>query len=149
MEGTDLLLEHFSKLDDSDIFASIKVWAEHSDKVLSLLSEGLLNRRLPGIRIQKTPWSEDLIEHLRNKVSAEYGFSSSEAEYLVFTDIITNKTYAENDDQILFFDNSGQLITLSEASDIINVPLLSRTDSKYYLVYPKWLFVPSDTNRVF
>ena len=148
MDDPDLLLG-FSKLDDSDIFASVKVWAEHPDRVLSLLSEGLLNRKLPGIRIQKTPWDPNRIESLRRKVVTEFGFSPHEAEYLVFSDIITNNTYAENDDQILFYDNSGQLVTLSEASDIINVPLLSRADSKYYLCYPKWLFAKSDTNQAF
>ncbi len=149
MDDPDMLLEQFAKLDDSDIFASIKVWADHSDKVLSLLSEGLLNRKLPVIRIQKSPWNPEQIDHLRKKVSSEYGFSPHEAEYLVFTDIITNSTYAENDEQILFYDNSGQLITLSEASDILNVPLLSRADSKYYLCYPKWLFANSDNKQSF
>ncbi len=147
MYDPDSLLEQFAKLDDTDIFASIKVWADHPDKVLSLLSEGLLNRKLSGIRIRKIPWDPNQIECLRNKAVKEYGFSPHEAEYLVFSDIITNSTYAENDDQILFYDNSGQLITLSEASDIINVPLLSRADSKYYLCCPKWLFANLDTNQ--
>lgn len=145
-EDPEMLLAQFARLDDSDIFASIKVWAEHPDKVLSLLSEGLLNRKLPGIRIRKSPWSEDQIDFLRKKVSAEYGFSSHESEYLVFSDEIANSTYAENDEQILFLDNNGHLISLSEASDIINVPLLSHADTKYYLCFPKWLFVNPDTN---
>ncbi|MFA6484343.1 MAG: phosphohydrolase, partial [Bacteroidales bacterium] len=136
----DLLLEQFSKLDDTDIFASIKVWTGHSDRLLALLSEGLLNRKLLAIRIQKCPWTEVQIQHLRDTLTARHGFSAHEAEYLVFSDKITNNTYAENDDQILFFDNSGRLIPLSEASDIINVPMLSRADSKYFLCYPKWLF---------
>jgi len=147
MDDPDLLLEQFSKLDDTDIFASIKAWVDHPDKLLSLLSEGLLNRKLFGIRLQKTPWNSDQIEYLRNKAVTEYGFSQHEAKYLVFSDIITNNTYAENVDQILFYENSGQLITLTEASDIINVPLLSRADSKYYLCYPKWLFANPDNNQ--
>lgn len=147
MDDPDLLLDQFSKLDDTDIFASIKAWADHPDRILSLLSEGLLNRKLFGIRIQKTPWNPDQIGQLRKKASAGFGFSPHEAEYLVFSDTITNSTYAEHEDQILFYDNSGQLITLPEASDIINVPLLSRADSKYYLCYPKWLFDHPDTNR--
>ncbi|MCX6225866.1 MAG: HD domain-containing protein [Bacteroidia bacterium] len=147
MDDPGQLLDQFSKLDDSDIFASIKTWADHPDKVLSLLSEGLINRKLPGIRIQKTPWDLNHIEYLRKRVVNERGFSPHEAEYLVFSDKITNNTYAENDDQILFFDNSGKLITLSEASDIINVPLLSRADSKYYLCFPKWLFANSYSNQ--
>jgi hypothetical protein len=144
MDDPGLLLDQFSKLDDTDIFASIKVWAGHPDRVLSLLSEGLLNRKLPGIRIQKTPWNPGQIDFLRRKAVTEFRFSPHEAEYLVFSDVITNSTYAENDDQIQFFENNGQLTTLSEASDIINVPLLSRADNKYYLCYPKWLFADSE-----
>jgi HD superfamily phosphohydrolase len=139
MDDPDWLVNEFSKLDDADIFASIKVWAEHPDRILSLLSEGLLNRKLPGIRIRKTPWDPNEIEDLRKVAVREHGYSAHEAEFLVFSDIITNNTYAENDDQILFFDNSGELIPLPEASDIINVPLLNKADNKYFLCYPKWL----------
>lgn len=147
LDDPDRLIVEFSKLDDSDIFASIKVWVDHPDKVLSLLSESLLNRKLPAIRIRKTPWSQDEIGELRNVAVREYGFSAHEAEYLVFSDIITNNTYAENEDQILFYENSGQLISLSEASDIINVPLLNRADNKYFLCFPKWLFPTSHTKQ--
>ncbi|MDD4645342.1 MAG: HD domain-containing protein [Bacteroidales bacterium] len=140
LEDPGLLLDQFARLDDNDIFASIKAWADHPDRILSLLSANLLNRRLSAIRIQKTPWDLNQIEHLRTKAVKEFGFSMHEAEFLVYSDVITNNTYEEKDDQILFLDNSGQLIPLSEASDIINVSLLNRADRKYYLCYPKWLF---------
>lgn len=146
MDDPDHLLEQFSKLDDTDIFSSIKVWVDHPDRVLSMLSEGLLNRKLSGIRIAKTPWDANLIEHLQKRLVNEFGFSQHEAEYLVFTDKVSNSTYAENEDQILLFENSGQLITLSEASDIINVSLLSKADSKFFLCFPKWLFAKNYTN---
>lgn len=146
MDDPDWLVSEFSKLDDNDIFASIKVWVDHPDRVLSQLSDGLLNRNLPAIRIRKSPWDGNEIEDLRKIAVRDHGFSAHEAEYLVFSDIITNNTYAENDDQILFYGNSGQLVPLPEASDIINVPLLSRADNKYFLCYPKWLFTPEHTN---
>ena len=37
-------LEHFINLDDNDIWTSLKVWCNHSDKVLSTLSKGVINR---------------------------------------------------------------------------------------------------------
>ncbi len=147
MDDPDWLVSEFSKLDDADIFASIKVWADHSDRILSLLSDGLINRNLPGIRIRKTPWDENEIEDLRKVAVRDHGFTPHEAEYLVFSDIITNNTYAENDDQILFLGNSGELVPLTEASDIINVPLLNKADNKYFLCYPKWLYSSSHTIR--
>ena len=146
MDNPDWLVDEFSKLDDADIFASLKVWADHPDRILSLLSEGLINRNLPGIRISKIPWDPDEIEDLRKVAIKKHGYTAHEAEYLVFSDIITNNTYAENDDQILFFDNNGELVPLPEASDIINVPLLNKADNKYFLCYPKWLFSTSHTN---
>jgi HD superfamily phosphohydrolase len=136
----DLLLESFSGLDDTDIFAVLKVWAGHSDKVLSLLSEGLLNRRLFAVKIRKIPWEAEVVEELRGKAMKMKGMTREESEFLVFTDIIANNAYTDDEDQIKFLDNTGQLLTLTETSDIVNVPLLSRTDSKYILCYPKWLF---------
>ncbi len=44
-------LEYFSKLDDTDVMASIKVWADGDDPVLSRLSQSMLNRRLPRVEI--------------------------------------------------------------------------------------------------
>jgi uncharacterized protein len=146
MSDPDFLMDQFSKLDDSDVLASIKVWADHPDRILSLLSKGLLNRNLPGIHIRRQPWDPAEIEELRSILVRDHGFSASEAEYLIYSDVITNNTYAENDDQILLLENNGKLVSLSEASDIINVPLLSRADNKYFLCYPKWLFPYMDTN---
>jgi uncharacterized protein len=147
MSDPDFLMDQFSKLDDSDVLASIKVWSGHPDRILSLLSEGLLNRKLPGIHIRRTPWDPAEIAELRGKLVRDHGFSQPESEYLIYTDVITNNTYAENDDQILLLENSGKLVSLSDASDIINVPLLSRADNKYFLCYPKWLFSYLDTKN--
>jgi HD superfamily phosphohydrolase len=140
LRDPDRLLESFAGLDDTDVFASVKVWAAHSDRLLSFLAGGLLNRSLFGIRIRKTPWDEEIIRDLRKQVVDRMGFSEAEAAYLVFSDIITNNTYAENDDQIYLYENSGHLVTLPDASDIINIPMLGQSDQKYYLCFPKWLF---------
>ena len=39
-------LDYFVRLDDNDIWSSMKVWMTHEDKILSLLSSCLVNRRL-------------------------------------------------------------------------------------------------------
>jgi len=148
LSDTELLLESFANLDDTDIFAVLKVWAGHSDTVLSLLSGGLLNRNLFAVRISKTPWSLEIVQDLRNKAMNMKGLGKEESEFMVFTDTIANSAYTDNEDQILFIDNSGQLLSLTETSDIVNVPLLSRTDSKYILCYPKWLFFREGNNSI-
>ncbi|MFA7410422.1 MAG: HD domain-containing protein [Bacteroidales bacterium] len=140
LSDTNRLLECYAQLDDNDIFTVLKAWSNHPDKILSMLSAGLLNRKLLAIRITKTPSDPNLLESMRKTLVRHHGFSPEEAKYLVFADRVSNSAYTGDDDQIFFYDNSGQLLSLSETSDIVNVPLLSTSDSKYFICYPKWLF---------
>ena len=51
------LLDKFSKLDDNDVMASIKVWSENDDTILSKLCANLLDRKLYKIEIQNTAFA--------------------------------------------------------------------------------------------
>jgi uncharacterized protein len=48
-------LDHFLKLDDYDILGAIKVWTNHEDRVLSLFSRGIIERRLLKIEFLTEP----------------------------------------------------------------------------------------------
>lgn len=132
-----VLLDTFSQLDDNDIFSALKVWSDHPDRILSLLSAGLVNRQLFGIRIERRNFEESEVQEVASRLSAQLGVSHELASRLVLTDQVSNNTYQEGEEEILFYDNKGQTHLLSESSDIINVPLLSRSDQKYYLCHPK------------
>jgi HD superfamily phosphohydrolase len=54
-------LKHFSKLDDFDVFTCIKVWAESKDKVISKLSNMLINRNLLKVQISSKKFSSEKI----------------------------------------------------------------------------------------
>ena len=43
---TSVTLQEFCRLDDYDVMAAIKEWAGHEDKVLSILCEGIIDRKL-------------------------------------------------------------------------------------------------------
>ncbi len=132
-------IEVFSQLDDNDIFSALKVWQYHPDPVLSMLAEGLLNRNLLRIEIQRTPFKPEIIEKIKMKVIRKLGWNHELADYLVFEDVVSNNAYNDDDDQVRLWDNSDKLIELSEASDIINPAILSQADNKYFLCYPKWV----------
>lgn len=132
-------LEVFSQLDDNDILSALKVWQNHKDPVLALLSEGLLNRKLLGIQIQRSPFSEEKINALKSKLIRKLGWEPEFGDFLVFSDMVSNSAYNELNDQVRLWDNSGRLIELSEASDIINPAIFSQADNKYFLCCPKWL----------
>ena len=65
----DETLEMFSKLDDYDVFSAIKEWSNHEDKVLSLLSKMIINRKLLRIEIQQKEFDKAI---LNNKIKNSF-----------------------------------------------------------------------------
>ena len=134
------LLEKFSMLDDFDIFASIKVWSKHQDNILSRLCKNLINRHLYGVEIRNTPFENTYVNELKNIVAKEYKISKIEAGYFVFTNIIKNYAYNPKRDKINILYNDGTVVDIAEASGQLNVDVLSKTVTKYFLCYPKEFF---------
>ncbi|MGW8315813.1 MAG: HD domain-containing protein [Bacteroidales bacterium] len=134
-----LFLKHFADLDDNDVLASAKVWCSHSDPVLSLLASGLVNRKLLSVELAGTPYPEDLVEHYRIKVADHLSISMDEAAYLVISDSISNYAYSDMDDRISILDKQGNTRDIAEASDMLNISVLSKTVRKYFICYPRFL----------
>jgi HD superfamily phosphohydrolase len=131
------LLDKFSKLDDNDIVASLKVWADNNDKILSKLCTNLLNRKLYKIEIQNNVISVSYKNKLLDKICEQYKISRKEAAYFVFTDSVNNSAYNANNFNINILMNNGQLIDVAEASDQLNIQSLSKTVTKHFICYPK------------
>jgi len=135
----DEIIRHFINLDDDDIMVSAKSWTDHPDRLLSTLAGNLVGRHLPRVKISDTPFIESRISLLSKAVQDIYDISESECKYLVFTGLISNKTYSYQTDTIKIIDNTGELKDLSEASDIFQFQNLNETKKKYFLCYPKHL----------
>lgn len=133
------LLDEFSKLDDNDVIASVKVWSEEKDPILSRLCVNLLNRRLYKVEIQNGAVSPDHKNTLLAKVMKRYGINRKEAAYFVFTGKVNNSAYNANQFNINVLMNNGQLMDVAEASDQLNLQSLSKTVTKNFICYPKEL----------
>jgi aminoglycoside phosphotransferase len=116
---------------------SLKKWAVSSDKVLSMLSEKLLNRKLLKIEIQDTPFDQSKISKLKNDASLLLNLTEQEVDYFVFTDHISKNAYSTFDDKIQILYKTGTIVDVAEASDMLNISVLSKTVRKYFLCYPK------------
>ncbi|MDF1575808.1 MAG: HD domain-containing protein [Bacteroidales bacterium] len=138
-EHKKISLDEFARLDDDDIMASAKVWCNNSDRVLSMLANGLVNRRLFSVELDNQPYRADLVKKLRDRVAEELAISSREAEYLVVSDSISNYAYSDMDDRITIMDKSGNTRDIADASDILNISVLSKTVRKYFLCYPRFI----------
>lgn len=135
-ENSDTL-NYFSKLDDFDIFTSIKVWADHSDKTLSLLSSFLVNRNLFKIEMQQHPFKSSYVSNIRKKALELYDIPEEDANYFIFTDRTSNYTFDPEAGSIKILHKNGKIADITEASDQLNISVLSRAIIKHFLCYPK------------
>ncbi|MFC4269357.1 HD domain-containing protein [Polaribacter marinivivus] len=133
---SDETLKMFSKLDDYDILSAIKEWIHHPDKVLSLLSEMIINRKLFRIEIQKEEISKEKQEKKKTKFLEKINISEKEVNYFVFTQKISNQAYSL-EKPIFILNKKGKLIDISKASDQLNLQALTKPVIKHIFCYPK------------
>jgi uncharacterized protein len=132
-------IERFTKLDDNDIFTSIKVWVNDEDLILSTLCSHLISRNLYQVEITNEPPPIEIINDLADKVTDEYEISDDDTSYFVFTDTIKNKAYSVGDGSIKIVMKDGSIQDIAKASDNSNLESLARTVQKYILCYLKEL----------
>jgi uncharacterized protein len=132
--NTKDLIQHFAKLDDYDIIASLKLWSDHNDFILSHLASSILNRKLFKLELQNKPFEGDYIENIRHKV-LEHIPAKTNINYLVFTGIESNQTYNKSKDEIKILFKNGEVRSITESMDY---ELHSKITSKYYLCYSKF-----------
>lgn len=130
-------LENFIQLDDNDIWTALKVWSTHTDKVLSTLSTGMINRNIFKVEISSEPISEDRKKELTLHISQQLGITLSEANYFFSTPSIEKNMYDPADDSIDIIYKDGTIKNIAEASDMLNISLLSKKVKKYYLCYQR------------
>ncbi len=133
------LLKQFVLLDDYDIMAGIKAWMNHDDKVLSLLCRNMIDRHLFKIQLQNKKFSEAEKNAWLEKVMKKYKFTKKEAEYFVFTESVNNSAYNASEIKINILYNDGSLMDVARASDQLNIKMLSKRVTKYFICYPKGL----------
>jgi len=131
------ILKTFAKLDDYDVFSAIKEWISHDDKIISTLSESLINRNLPKILIQKEPLTKAQVDEIKKEVKDVYGYSDSQLDYFVYYGNVQNQAYDATKNTIQILYKNSDIKDVTEASDHLNLQALSNTVYKYYLCYPK------------
>jgi uncharacterized protein len=133
------VLLRYSRLDDSDVFLSVKVWCQHSDRILSDLCTQLRDRQLPRIELSNEPFAPEEIEKLKMSLKEKTGISGEDAGYYVFTDSVSNKAYSPEGFNIKVLYKSGATADITTASDQYNISALAKPVTKYFLCYPKFI----------
>jgi HD superfamily phosphohydrolase len=135
-ETNQEVLKNFALLDDYDILGALKIWQHCHDRVLSMLSFGIVNRNLFKIEISRDPYSEDRVALEKEIVKSSFKLTDDEVHYFVYTDVLSNKAYNENKQNINLKMKSGEIMDLSKASDNLNISALAQPVEKFFICYP-------------
>ncbi len=133
------LLDDFSSLDDSDLSACIKVWANDPDPVLSTLSHALVDRHLFRVEISRHPFDPGYVQQLQQKIAHFLNDATELIPYFLYQGEIANNAYNPATDHITILHKDGQVSDISNDSDQLNISVLSEKITNYYLCYPKHL----------
>jgi HD superfamily phosphohydrolase len=132
----DETLDMFSKLDDYDVLSAIKEWSNHEDKVLSLLSKMIINRKLLRIEIQQKQFEKSDLNEKIKQVAKKLKLSENEAKFFVFSKKITNQAY-QQEKPIFILNKKGNIKDIAQASDQLNLQALTTPVIKHFICYPK------------
>ncbi|MBP5713922.1 MAG: HD domain-containing protein [Prevotella sp.] len=132
-------LAYYGELDDSDLWSAMKAWKHHDDKILSTLAKDMLDRHIFKVEVTEEPVEKTHIETIAKEISAQMEISTDDAkEYMMSVNIISKDMYNVEDDSIAILYKDGTIRDISEASELLNVQLLSKKIRKYYLCYQRF-----------
>lgn len=132
-------LAHFTRLDDTDIWSAIKVWATDNDPILSMLCSRLMARKLYHIELHQLEPDQQQIEKLKELVIGQYQVDPGLVDYYIWTSSIENSTYEPTEGDIKIYMKDGSLQDILRASDLSNFVTLSRKVKKFAVSFPKEL----------
>lgn len=132
----NVTLEQFCSLDDADVMMAIKTWCSHSDKILSMLCKGVLDRELLKVKYVSTAVNEQLLEQKRGEVAEKLSISKEDAEWLVFAGEATSSTYDFDNTPIKIIFKDGEIKNISQVDDALINESLRGNIKKYYICYP-------------
>jgi HD superfamily phosphohydrolase len=132
-------LSIFTTLDDTDIWVSMKAWERHSDKVLSTLSSGIINRSIFKLEISNESIPAEVQNKKLEEIQNKWNLSREDADFLVAQKTVSNHLYSRGEMGIDILYSDGSTKSISQASDMFNLDLLSKKVSKCYFCYVRGL----------
>lgn len=130
LKNNKAVLEHFITLDDNDIWQALKVFARHSDFVLSKLSADFLDRKLLKVTAFEQPIATETLALERENLAKKLKLSAEEVDYLIFDTKQTNQAYNSRKQSIKILTDEGKLRPISDWQEH-NIP--RKEVIKYYL----------------
>jgi hypothetical protein len=100
-----------------------------------MLATDMLDRKIFKVEVLDEEPTADRIDELQTRIATAVGCTKDDARYLMSLNIIQKDMYSVDDDSIDILYKDGTIKDVSEASEILNVALLSKKIRKFYLCY--------------
>ena len=131
----------FTELDDHDIWAAIKEWQKHDDFILASLSKMIVQRNLPKVVLSAKQFNTKEVQKLKDKALEINGMDNKTINYFVFQGSVKNQAYHLKDGGIKVLLKNGEVKEWLSVDTQFNTIALTDVTVKYFLAYPKDLFV--------
>jgi HD superfamily phosphohydrolase len=132
----DEALHRFMKLDDVDIMNVLKACETSGQTSLSLLSKGILDRKLFRILESDHPFDEKEIRETKQKVFESLsGFEKSQMDIFVFSGEESSTIYKTGEAEILILTKNNVVNPLGAFPEVF---IHASKKTRYYLIYPKF-----------
>lgn len=136
-ENDPQALKNYAILDDNDMWSAIKVWSQNDDKILSLLANNLINRKLFKVEVFDEEITDDYIEELRNGLAETFDISFDDTQYLYSINTIEKNMYDFGGDGIKVLMKDGTMKDICDVSELLNAALQSCQKPKYYVSFQR------------
>lgn len=138
---TPEMIDHYTLMDDHDIYVSIKYWSTCKDPILSDLCNRFLNRSLFRTTILSKAPNKELLNQVRKKTAAvlkKQGLPHSEkdVEYYISSDRSLSEAYKYENESIWIYDNN-EVVEFSKAAETRNIIALTKPVVKHFVVHLK------------
>jgi len=141
------VLDHYCRLDDSDVLYSLKEWSRSSDAILTDLSRRFLDRDFLRVLFLDREPEPDMIARIERATSewmAKRGLLGDDirgkgTDYDYYTGVAhsSHSAYLREGPPIAILDREGRLRELSDVADTSAIAALSEPVTKPYVFGPK------------
>ena len=134
----DQALQVYAELDDSDIWSAMKAWKHADDRILATLATDMTDRHLFKVEVTEERPSQEYMDDIARRIARQMDIPLADTKYLMTLTEIGKDMYNPEDDSIGILYKDGTVKDIADASEILNVQLLSKKIRKYYLCYQRF-----------
>ena len=128
------IVHNFAQIDDVDIIYILKSFMICENKLLSFVSNCIINRRLFKIELSNKAFTSDYKRKLRQKIAKKLELDTLDADKLLLNGKETNKIYSKSNNEILILMKDGKVLPMSS---VLDHEIQTKIITKHYLCYPK------------